>query len=262
MMPHLAYRRGMDAGNLHGWLLASMFGFAAVTALVLTFITAPYGRHVRAGWGPQVPARLGWVVMESPAVVGFIAIYAYGAHRAEVVPLVLLGLWQFHYVQRTVIYPLRMRPGGRPMPVLIVLLAFVFQSLNGFVNARWISELGAYPQAWLADPRLWLGAAVFFTGWVINMRADATLRALRRPGDSGYRIPRGGLYEHISCPNYFGELLEWTGWAIATWSLAGLAFAVYTAANLVPRALANHRWYRETFPEYPATRRALIPFVV
>jgi hypothetical protein len=70
------------------------------------------------------------------------------------------------------------------------------------------------------------------------------------------------LYEYVSCPNYLGEMLEWCGWAIATWSLAGFAFAFYTIANIGPRALANHRWYREKFPDYPPQRKAVIPYVL
>ena len=66
----------------------------------------------------------------------------------------------------------------------------------------------------------------------------------------------------MSCPNYLGEIVEWIGWAILTWSLAGASFAVWTAANLAPRALSNHRWYREQFTDYPPARRALIPFVL
>lgn len=37
---------------------------------------------------------------------------------------------------------------------------------------------------------------------------------------------------------------------------------VWTAVNLVPRALAHHRWYREHFEDYPRQRKALIPFVL
>jgi protein-S-isoprenylcysteine O-methyltransferase Ste14 len=65
----------------------------------------------------------------------------------------------------------------------------------------------------------------------------------------------------VTCPNYLGEILEWLGFALATWSLAGLAFALYTAANLAPRAFANHRWCREQFPDYPKNRKALFPFL-
>ena len=67
------------------------------------------------------------------------------------------------------------------------------------------------------------------------------------------------MYRWISCPNYFGEIIEWIGWAIATWSLAGLAFALWTAANLVPRAYSHHQWYRESFTDYPPERKALVP---
>ena len=66
----------------------------------------------------------------------------------------------------------------------------------------------------------------------------------------------------MSCPNYFGELLEWVGWTIATWSFAGFAFALYTAANLLHRALDNHRWYQNSFDDYPKDRRAVIPFLL
>lgn len=57
-------------------------------------------------------------------------------------------------------------------------------------------------------------------------------------------------------------IVEWTGFAVLTWSPAAAAFAFWTAANLVPRALANLRWYRRTFPDYPRSRRALVPFLL
>ena len=41
--------------------------------------------------------------------------------------------------------------------------------------------------------------------------------------------------------------------------LGGFAFCVFTAANLIPRAPTNHRWYRATFPDYPANRGTIIP---
>ena len=81
-------------------------------------MTAPYGRHVRTGWGPTLPARVGWVVMESPAVVLFATIYSFGDHAAELAPLLLLALWQLHYINRTFVYPFRMRAAGKRMPIV------------------------------------------------------------------------------------------------------------------------------------------------
>lgn len=238
-----------------------MFGLAAATFLAVSFVVAPYGRHARPGFGPSMPARLGWVVMESPAVLALLLFFWTGEAPWQPGALVLLGLWLFHYLHRTVVFPLRMPAGGRPMPVLVAAMAFGFNCFNAFLNGRWLAGAARYPSSWLVDPRFLVGAALFFTGLAINWWADGVLRRLRAPGETGYRIPRGGLYELVSCPNYLGELLEWFGFALAAWSLAGLAFAVYTFANLAPRAVAHHRWYQRQFPDYPPGRRALVPFV-
>ncbi len=252
----------MNELELHGWAVAAEFALAVVTMLALLFVTAPYGRYERAGWGPMLPAAIGWRVMESFAVALFALFFFAGAHRFEVAPLVLLALWQVHYLNRAIVYPLRIRATGRRMPVLVVVLAVAFNTLNAYVNGRWIGHLGTYGADWLTDPRFLLGSAVFLLGWLGNVHSDGILRNLRKPGDSGYRIPQGGLYRWVSTPNYLCEIVEWSGWAIATWSTAGLAFAVYTAANLVPRALSHHSWYRERFSDYPPERKALIPYVM
>jgi 3-oxo-5-alpha-steroid 4-dehydrogenase 1 len=52
------------------------------------------------------------------------------------------------------------------------------------------------------------------------------------------------------------------GLGFANLVTAGLAFAVWTAANLIPRALAYHRWYRQEFYDYPPQRKAILPFVL
>jgi protein-S-isoprenylcysteine O-methyltransferase Ste14 len=248
--------------QFHGWAVLVQLCLALVTVMALVFVTAPYGRYERAGWGPTLPARVGWVVMELPAVGLFAGFFFTGVHRFEAVPLVLLGLWHLHYVHRTFIFPARMREPGRTMPVLIVFLALAFNTLNAYVNARWIGHLGSYGIAWLTDPRFLLGALLFLGGWLGNLHSDEVLRNLRQPGETGYKIPRSGLYRWVSTPNYLCEIVEWIGWAIATWSTAGLAFAVYTAANLVPRAFNHHAWYREHFADYPKERTALVPGVV
>jgi hypothetical protein len=46
------------------------------------------------------------------------------------------------------------------------------------------------------------------------------------------------------------------------WNLPALSFAVWTAANLIPRAISHHAWYRRTFADYPRDRRAVIPAVL
>jgi protein-S-isoprenylcysteine O-methyltransferase Ste14 len=247
--------------SLYRSLLATEYLAAIATVVGLRFVIAPYGRHTRPGWGPTLPARLGWMVMESPAVFFFAYVYWQGAHRAEAGPLALLALWLLHYLQRTFVFPLRMRGEGKRMPFAIVGLALAFNLMNAYLNARWLSGFGNYPPYWLTDPRFLIGALAFVTGFSVNLIADRALRRLRAPGEVGYRVPRGGLFEWVSCPNYLGEMVEWFGFALAAWSPAGLAFALYTVANLAPRALSHHAWYRARFPDYPVERRALLPYL-
>lgn len=238
-----------------------MFACAAVTFAVLLVIPAPYGRHRRAGWGPEIDARIGWVLMESPSIWLFVLVYVRGEAAWQAAPLVLFSLWLAHYLQRTLVFPLLLRPGA-PQPVANVAMGFVFNLVNAWLNATAISQAALpYPPDWLTSPRFVAGTLLFVTGMAINLHADAVLRRLRRPGETGYRIPYGGLYRFVTSPNYLGELVEWTGFALAAWSLPALAFAVFTAANLVPRARAHHRWYREKFPDYPSDRRALLPWL-
>lgn len=253
----------MTEATLHRTLVWAVFGLAAFTFTALLRFRAPYGRHYGgSGWGPAISNRLGWIVMELPATVLFAHVYASGRAAGAAVPLVFLAMWQLHYLNRTFIYPLRTRTAGKAMPAVVVLGGFAFNSLNAYVNARFISDFGEYGVEWLADPRFLAGAALFFTGFVLNLHSDNILLYLRKQGEVDYSIPRGGAFRYVSCPNYLGEILEWGGWALATWSTAGLAFFVYTVANLGPRALSNHRWYRERFADYPADRKALIPGVI
>ena len=104
--------------------------------------------------------------------------------------------------------------------------------------------------------------ALFVIGATTNLLADTQLIRLRKSSNLDYRIPRGGLFKWISCPNYLGEIIEWAGFAILAGTLPALSFAIWTAANLIPRAMAHHQWYCDQFPSYPSERKAIIPFVL
>jgi protein-S-isoprenylcysteine O-methyltransferase Ste14 len=142
---------------------------------------------------------------------------------------------------------------------LVIAFGFLFNIINSYLNGRYIFTFSSqYTVEWLFDFRFILGVFIFLTGFAVNLWADYTMKR-QKSTSKAYVIPYGGLYHWISCPNYLGEIIEWIGWAIMTWSLPGLAFALWTIANLVPRSRANHKWYISHFPDYPDTRRALLP---
>lgn len=245
---------------IHGILVWAVLAISVPTFLYLLYKTAPFGRHYPgSGWGPSFSNRTGWIVMELPTVAVFLYVYLCGESAWEVVPLVFLVMWQAHYLHRTFIFPFRLRTKGKRMPMVVAASGFFFNVINAYINARVVSEFATYDISWLGDPRFLIGLAIFLFGMALNLHSDTGLLRLRKPGETGYAIPRGGGFRFVSCPNHLGEILEWAGWALATWSMAGLAFFVFTAANLVPRAYSHHRWYRETFEDYPTDRRAVIP---
>jgi 3-oxo-5-alpha-steroid 4-dehydrogenase 1 len=241
-------------GLLIAWLV-----LAAMVAVALLFIIAPYGRHVRKGWGYAVGNKLGWVLMEAPAPVVFAVCFFLGG-GAGVTGIFLLAMWEAHYLHRAFIYPFGRRGAARRMPLSVVGFGFFFNVMNGYLNGRYIYTFsGGYGVNWLTDPRFILGALIFIAGFAINRQADHVLSGLRRPGESDYKLPDSWLHRRVSSPNYLGEIIVWTGWALATWSLPGLVFACWTIANLLPRARANHAWYKTNFPDYPPERKALLP---
>ena len=104
-----------------------------------------------------------------------------------------------------------------------------------------------------------VGSFLYLLGMAINWQSDGILINLRGPGETGYKIPHGGLFRYVTSPNYFGEMIEWLGFAIVSGSIAGFAFFFWTCANLIPRALNHHAWYQEQFDDYPKERHAVIP---
>jgi 3-oxo-5-alpha-steroid 4-dehydrogenase 1 len=243
------------------WMIVGWFVLAAIVFVSLFFFAAPYGRHARRGWGFAVNNRLGWVIMEAASPLALAVCFCLGQNPVTVTTVVFLCFWEAHYIHRSFVYPFSLRRHAQGMPLLIVSFGCLFNLVNGYLNGRYIFTFSdGYSNQWLSDPRFIVGVTLFVIGFIINRRADDILRRLTND-NGGYKIPYGGFYRWISCPNYFGEILIWTGWAIATWSLPGLAFAVWTAANLVPRARSHHAWYRQNFPDYPPRRRALLPSI-
>lgn len=241
-------------------LILAWFVLAAMVFISLFFIAAPYGRHARPGWGFTLGNRSGWIIMESASPVLFLVWFLAGPYNHSLPALIFLVLWQAHYVHRAFVYPFMLRNHTRRMTLTVILMGLVFNTANTYINGRYLFHFsGGYPESWIKDPRFIIGAALFIAGFIINRHSDLILRKLRRPGESGYKVPCGGFFHWVSCPNYLGEIIIWLGWAVMTWSLAGVSFAAWTAANLVPRARSHQKWYLDHFPEYPAERKALLP---
>ena len=244
-------------------LLYIWIGLAVIISPILLKITVPYGRHTTNTWGPTINHRLGWIVMEIPVVIVFSYFLFSGSAEKSMVVYIFYGLFMLHYFNRIFVFPFRIKENGKRMPVAIVAFGIFFNLANGFFNGYWFGELSpVYENSWLSDPRFIIGLILFAIGMAINISSDNKLLSLRKGGKKGYFIPQGGLFKYVSSPNLFGEIIEWTGWAIMSWCLPSMSFAIWTFANLVPRALDHHRWYKRRFDDYPQERMAVFPFIL
>ena len=250
----------MDSTTINYVLLAWIL-LAVAVFVSLFFINAPYGRYLRGRSIQSLNGKLGWIIMEAPAPLVFAACFLTGYDTATITQVVLLVLWQSHYIDRSFIYPLKMRISSNPLPLTVLSAGFIFNLMNAYLNGSYIiMNTARYSVNWLHDIRFLGGLSIFIVGFLINRHSDLILYRIRQTSQDAYAIPRGGLFRWVSCPNYLGEILIWTGWTVATWSPVAAAFALWTVANLAPRARSHHRWYREYFDDYPEKRRALVPW--
>lgn len=245
--------------------LKSMSVIGVAVFIALYFVEAGYGIMYARKWGISVNNRVGWVLMEAPVFIVMCMLWWHSERRSETIPLIFFILFQLHYFQRSFIFPFLMR-GKNRMPILIVLMGVAFNVVNAYMQGGWIfyvSPDGMYGTDWLYTPQFITGILIFIIGMAININSDHIIRNLRKPEDTRHYIPHGGMFRYVSSANYFGEFIEWVGFAIMTWSYAGLVFAWWTFANLAPRAWRIHRRYTEEFGE-EFTRlklKRIIPFL-
>lgn len=259
-------------GNaLYDTLLLVGFVIAALIYLGNRYGTAKYGgRFGESKAGFRLSSKMGWILMELPALIVFPIVFFMGRNAMETVPLFFLALWTFHYMNRAIVNPLLMRtaPGSKnSFDPSVMISGWLVLALHSYLNAAYISEYGDFYQVdWFTDPRFIVGMWIYVFGFTLNVRSDSILRNLRSknpaPDEPRYKIPYGGMFKYVTCPQYLGEMLSFVGLVVMTWNLGALFVLLVTAANLIPRALVTHKWFKKNFDDYPPERKAVIPFVI
>ena len=249
-----------------------MIILGVVVWVSLYFVDAGYGKMTSDRWGPAINNKIGWMLMECPVFLVVLYFWAKSPVRFNVPYLLFFLFFEFHYLHRAFIAPFLMR-GKSKMPFAIMLLSVAFNLMNGYLQGKWLFELAPahpdyqnlYTVSWFSDWRFIAGTAIFFIGMAINWHSDYIIRHLRKPGDTKHYLPKGGMYNYVTSANYLGEIIEWMGWAILTWSLAGFVFFWFTMSNLVPRSHSIYNKYKKEFAdEFDARRpklKRILPFI-
>ena len=119
------------------YYLMAMFVLSFV-ALMVGF-KAEYGRYATGSSCWKMNGKLAWVLQEVPVLIVGALCHAYGtaACTASLPNMFLLSLVLSHYVNRTFVFPLRIR-GGKSTTIYTMLLALTFCVVNGYIQARYL----------------------------------------------------------------------------------------------------------------------------
>lgn len=174
-----------------------------------------------------------------------------------------LLLWCCHFCRRIVECLFVHRYAGRRVPLGDAIGEYAYYW--GF--GAWTAWASASKSATPLDVVSVIGLLLFVSGELGNAWAHLKLRALRRPNTNDRAIPRGGLFQWVSCANYSYEILAWTGFAVTMRTLPSWVFLVAVTPILASWAKKRHARYHELFDGkdgrmlYPPQRRALLPWV-
>ena len=202
----------VDALALSSFTMAT---FGVLAFIALRFVPAPYGRYLAQGGKsyslglPHLPAVTSWVLQECPSYFCTCAAWVFSPPSARTRGLspnnVLLFILVAHYFNRSFVYPLRI-VGGKPTPVGVFLMAFLFCVWNGAAQGLYLTRvatwgIGAADAAGaLLSPRFASGVALCALGAWVNLEADGILLGLRKPGYTAYYIPRVRERAFLCCP--------------------------------------------------------------
>ncbi|OBS82393.1 hypothetical protein A6R68_23618 [Neotoma lepida] len=244
---------------------------ALMLFVVLSLVSSPYGRYSSKYPGRQVPARLAWFLQELPSMVWplYECARPAAARLGSLPNRVLLAMFLIHYVQRTLVFPVLIR-GGKDTPLVVFASAVLFCTFNGYLQSRYLSQFAVYAEDWVAHPCFLTGQDgrpnpgiliplmlnhMLYYRELENSRKlhpESSFLTTLQIGSRETVVPHGeffqteplvsprGLFEYVSAANYFGEIMEWCGFALASWSLQGGVFALFTFSTLFTRAKQHH----------------------
>ena len=117
-----------------------------------------------------------------------------------------------------------------------------------------------------SETQQYIGAGIFFVSEILNFYCHLKLAWLRPVGTKIRQVPRGFLFDQITCPNYTFEITAWIGYAVMTKIFAVWGFVALSTFILAKWAVGKKKRYlkefdgldgRDKFPK----RAALFPLI-
>ena len=181
----------------------------------------------------------------------------------ELVQGVACAYWVGHYAKRIAETFLVHRFGHATMPI-----SNLFKNCSYYYGfAAFVAYFVNHPLYTAAPRAVWLPCfAAAALCQLSNLYCHVLLSGLRKPGDKGYSIPRGFLFNYITCANYSAEIWGWTLFSLGTRTAAAAVFTAAGAYQMAVWAQQKHRRLQKIFDgkdgreRYPKRWIMLPPF--
>lgn len=217
---------------------------------------------------PVISSKKAWIIQGSPGIFVTLFYIVYAFSHITLKRIIVIFPFFMHYIHRAFIFPFRIH-SSENIPLEITIMTFISCFFNAIMINRSIFYFSNY------DKEFWLfyifGMISFGIGAYINIFSDYSMAKQRSENKHGlngkYIIPKGFFFDCISCPNYFGEIIEWLSFIVISSSFGSLVCFVTNVSFLFPRSIQIHEWYKENFKnEFNndkdlSERKAILPFL-
>ena len=235
-----------------------LYGYLAFMALAV-FPLEYFGQAMMA-YSKFRPAqglhpRLGMFILYFlPLVAVTISALPY-LFNSSAIQLIVFATIFIHFAKR-VLESLFLHKYSGPIGTFTTFMIAGFYSLAAYL----IGHLNRQPLQFM-DIWFYLGTILFVLGIIGNFIHHKILANLRK-NTLDYIIPAGGLFNFVVCPHYLFEITAWLGIFLVSRHLASLLILLFIIGYLTARSIRTLKWYQEKFSEFPASKKALIPFIL
>lgn len=163
--------------------------------------------------------------------------------------------------------------GTKPVPIFVKIFMWIFMAiLYACEAAPAMYRLTNDAVTLSGDVLTWVGAVVMLVGILLEAVADRQKSAAKKINPN--MAATQGLYRLCRCPNYFGEILFWTGvlisglsilqggqWAVALFGYICIVGVMISGAMRLEKRQNKNYGHLKEYRYYANSTPILIPFI-
>ncbi|KAL8241526.1 hypothetical protein R6Q59_014880 [Mikania micrantha] len=209
----------------------------------------------------KMASRNGMFLLYAPAFfVGLVSFVVFYDRDQDLRFLMVISALTIHFLKRVIEVLLVHKYSGYIAfeAVIPISLSYAISTAT-MIYAQYLSQASLEP---LIDLKH-IGVALFLVGITGNFYHHLILSTLRKNDDKQYKIPKGGLFDLVTCPHYLFEIIGFIGVSCISQTMYSVCFLMGTISYLTGRSFATREWYVSKFGEkFNKDVKALVPYVL